>query len=433
MKIQFKLAPVFKDHMMFQSNKKIRIFGSCRKGTEIKVDFLNQKTKIKTKSETFLIELDAFNASDKGFSFTVSSKKQSETYYNCLIGDIYLFIGGINLDLPLKNSLHKDDLFNDKVRILDLENDIDDDYPIWRTAGREVLWESSALAHVFAKQMSYSFKTPIGVVVCSKEDASIFSLMSHRDVETHFESHNFIKHHSGDEKLYPSHLYKNILRKIAPMSIKTIIIYQGENDCKHCFLYGGCMSRIVVSYRLLFKDETIPYVIVQLSGYNYKNSTDEEVAHIRDVQTNLAANSSSIFIASAIDIGEEENIVLKDKSVLARRIVNVILDKVHNTMKNSVSPSYYSYNVVEGGINIYTKNNYLNLKSKSGRSIGFEASKDGEEFYRLNTVKVMNNKIVIKDITDVKEIRYAYEKFPVCDIYTTNDLPLLPFKILLVE
>jgi hypothetical protein len=41
----------------------------------------------------------------------------------------------------------------------------------------------------------------------------------------------------------------------------------------------------------------------------------------------------------------------------------------------------------------------------------------------------MNGRIIIKDLPDAKEIRYAYQKFPFCDIYTTNELPLLPFRI----
>lgn len=183
----------------------------------------------------------------------------------------------------------------------------------------------------------------------------------------------------------------------------------------------------------MFKTKKLPYVIVQLAGYNYPNISDECIAHIRHSQTCLADDVKKIFIASAIDVGDADNLVLRNKTLIAKRIANVILEKIHGLAKNSISPAYYSYKKEEDGITIFTKNNFLNLKSKSGRNLGFLASKDGIDFYELKTVNILSNRIIIKRIHNVQEIRYAYESFPACDIYTTNDLPLLPFKIKLVE
>jgi hypothetical protein len=433
MKKQFTLAPIFKDNMMFQSNKPIRIFGECKKGTEIKVSFLEQSIKFKAKSETFLIELKPLEASEEEFSFTVSSKKQIETYNKCLIGDIYLFIGGMNVSQTLKDSPHEDDLVNDKVRILDMENDFEDDFLIWKTAGRESMEESSALAYVFAKQISGQ-KTPVGVIVCSNEDSTIFSMMCHRDIDSHFDLNKYVKvHNEDDDRLLIACMYENIYRKISPMSLNSIVIYQGENDCKHGNIYASCMSRIITSYRLMFKDEKLAYVVVQSAGYNYPDATDDCIAHIRHSQTCLANDGKKIYIASAIDIGDANNIVLKNKTLIAKRIANVILEKIHNLTKNSISPTYYSYERDVDGIIIYIKNNYSNLKSKSGRSIGFYASKNGVDFEELKTVNIMSDRIIIRRIKDIREIRYAHDKYPVCDVFTTNGLPLLPFKIKLVE
>ena len=79
MKNYFTLAPIFTENMMFQANKPIRIFGTCKKGIEIKVEFLYHSSRIRTKSESFMIELNPLEATNKSFSFTVKSKKQEVT------------------------------------------------------------------------------------------------------------------------------------------------------------------------------------------------------------------------------------------------------------------------------------------------------------------------------------------------------------------
>ena len=71
----------------------------------------------------------------------------------------------------------------------------------------------------------------------------------------------------------------------------------------------------------------------------------------------------------------------------------------------------------------------MNLLSKSGQYLGFTYTENGTDFYPLTNVKIENNRIIIKKDKDYKEIRYAMKKFPICDIITSNNLPLLPFYI----
>lgn len=437
MKKHFKLAPIFKDNMMFQANKPIQVFGTCKKGVEIKVSFLNQTRKLKTKSTEFIIELDPLDVIDKGFSFTVYTKKQEETFNNCLVGDIFLFVGGMNVHLPLKESSHKEDLNRQNIRFLDVKDAVsEDDYDfcIWKTPGIESFGDDSAIGYMFAKQLSNKLDSPIGVIVCSKCDSSIFSLLSETDIKSHIGLYNYVKENNeGLNQLHISLLFERVISRLAPMSLNSIIIYQGENDHRHSNLYEVGVSRVIKSYRMLFKDNKLPCVIVQLAGNNYPLVDAESIGHIRNVQSCIVDDTKKIFIASAIDIGDKEDLILREKRQIADRITNVVLEKIFKRGKNSTSPTYYSYKREEDDIVIYTKNNYLDLVSRSGKYRGFEGSIDGTEYFDLKNVSVLKDRIIIKRVQDIKEIRYAYDKYPLCDIYTTNNLPLLPFKIKLIE
>ncbi|MCK7487914.1 MAG: hypothetical protein MZU97_22315 [Bacillus subtilis] len=52
-------------------------------------------------------------------------------------------------------------------------------------------------------------------------------------------------------------------------------------------------------------------------------------------------------------------------------------------------------------------------------------------FQPVQTVKLLLNQIILDGVKGAKEIRYGYDNHPHCDIYSANDLPLLPFRIVL--
>ncbi len=441
MKKHFTLAPIFKDNMVFQANKVIRIFGECKKGIEISISFLDQEIKFKTKTEEFLIELDAVPIQEKGFSFTLYTKKHEETFYNCLVGEVFLFAGGQNASLPLKDSYHEDNYDNCNVRILNLNKGLDKNLEFtndieWNICGRSCFEDVSALGYLFAKYLNAKVSVPIGIISCNHKDASVFSWLSNQDVSTHLVIDEYTKLAKANDiqpSLNTSKLYEELIKEIIPLSLKAVIFYQGESDYAHHSLYESAIIRIIKSYRMNFKDAGLPFVITQIAGYEYPEADDESISNIRLVQSALMDESNNIYIASAVDLGEEDNPCPKDKMAIAKRITNVVLEKLFKIGKNSISPTYYSYQHHKDGLVIYTQNNYLNLVSHSNQNLGFTYSVNGRDFFDIKHIEILNNRIVIKDIENIREIRYAFKKYPFCDIYTTNELPLLPFRIHLID
>jgi sialate O-acetylesterase len=426
--------------MVFQSGKPLRFFGTCKKGVQITIEFLDQEVTFKTKSTEFLVELDPVQVVDKGFSFSIYTKKQIETIYNCLFGDVYFFVGGKNVYMPLKETYHEDDYDNCDVRFIDLKKGLDSDYNFtnevdWNLCGKRSMDDYSALGYLFAKYLHTHIDIPLGIISCNHHDSTVFSFLGKVDTDTHLGISSFLS--SLDESiindLHVNRLFDSLIEPIIPFSMKTIVFYQGESDYSHYDLFEAAIIRVIKSYRIHFKDTDLPFIITQLAGYNYPYALDEQIGVIRDVQSSLMDESKKIYVVSAIDLGDENHVCPKDKLVLAKRLTNIALEKFYKVGKNSISPSFYSYRMQQDGIVIYTQNNYLNLVSHSNQFLGFTYSKNGKDFYDVKNVEIMNNRIIIKDTENVKEIRYAYKKYPFCDIYTTNELPLLPFRIKLID
>jgi len=435
MKQQFALAPIFRDNMMFQANKPIRIFGTCKKGVEITVVFLDEVVKFKSKSDEFLVEFEPVPFRDKGFSFSLFTKKQEITIYNCLIGDVYLFVGGKNAYMPLKESYHEVDYEDSEIRFLDMNKVLDKQLkyafnPQWLIAGKSDLADFSALSFLFAKHMHQVTKSPIGIITCNHFNASIFSWLGAKEINSHIDMYEYVMKQPKELALHSSVFYDTMVSLLAPSSLKAIILYQGEDDFRHPGLYSVALQRIVQTYRTLFDDQALPFIITQIAGGIYPESDGIAISKIRLIQSAMMNDEKMVYVASAVDLGDEENNYVKEKMVFAKRLVNVVLEKCDRMTKNAISPMYYSHNYRGDEMVIFTHNNYLNLVSHSTKNLGFTYSSDGKNFKEITDIKLVNNQIVLNGLKNAVEVRYGYRDYPVCDIYTTNELPLLPFRII---
>jgi sialate O-acetylesterase len=438
MRKRFWLASVFTDNMIFQANKTIRIFGECKKGIDLYIEFLDQSQKIKTKSDSFLFELLPEDYQEKSFSFKIYSKKQEEVFYNCQIGEVFLVTGGQNINLSLDDTFYSEEgNLNADVRFFELneeyiEKSVYEEENLWKQYGKNDLHNQSAFSYIFARTLFESSKIPIGVITCRNKESTIFSWMSKSDLDSNKEitrllESNTQKNNPIDFK--PAYIYDKYIKNIMPFGLSGIIFYQGETDFLIHNLYETAFQQIIKCYRLGFKDHNLPIILTQIAGYNYPQSDDLSISSLRLAQTELMNDANKTYTVSAVDLGEEDNLTPKNKTIIARRLAAVVMDKVFKKGKNSLSPTYYSYQKQNGVIVLNTHNNYMNLISRSKKNMGFTYSEDGVNFKDVTDIELRGSQIVLRNIGKAVELRYCFNKFPFCDIYTTNDLPLLPFRI----
>ena len=418
----FELAEIFNDNMVFQSGKPIKIFGKCKKNLDMRFKLLDNEIKFKTDSNTFMVEFPAIEDRETSFSFTVETKKEEITVYNCVIGDVYLFLGGMNISMTLADSFHNQDYDFLSLRFFTEKTD---NYE-WVVADKSNFETFGALAYLFSKGMHEIIKTPIGIINCTHKGSRIFSWMSNSDIKSNKEI-KMITDKYSDETRMP--LYRMVKEKVVPFQIKAIIFYQGENDYPYYSIYENALRMIIKSLRFDFNDLKLPFILIQIAGYDHPDADDYNISMIRIAQSNITSEKDNIYLVSAIDFGDPEDINPKDKHLVAKRLTNLVLEKLYHIGKNTISPQYFSYQEYPDYIMILTKDNYLNLVSKSGQYLGFTYTVDGKDFQTLKDITIRHNMILIQKNQDMKEIRYAMKKYPTCDIVTTNDLPLLPFYI----
>lgn len=422
MKRSFILADVFTDNMIFQAEKPIKIFGKCKKNTVINFKLLETQLCIKTKSDYFEVEFPSMSFRENAFSISIFTKKEKVTLYNCQIGDVYLFLGGMNVSMPLSESYDSLDYDSLDLRFFKCS----EDGSAWQVANRENFKLFGALSYLFAQRMHEIVKTPIGIIDCSHHNSRIFSWMSILDIQNNKEIKLLTTKYKSEERLL---LYTKLKDKIIPFQVKAVIFYQGENDYPYFSIYEQALKTIIKTFRIDFNDIKLPFFIIQIAGYDHPEADDYSVSMIRIAQSKASSLKDEVYIVSAIDSGDSGEIKPKDKHLIANRLTNLVLERLFKIGKNNISPSIFSYQVFPNKVTILTKDNYLNLVSKSAKHIGFEQTENGIDFFPISDIKINNNMISLTINEKTKEIRYAMKRFPACDIITTNDLPLLPFQI----
>lgn len=471
----FTLAPIFTDGMVLQAEKPIKIFGTCKKGIEIVVTFPHQEVKIKTKDEFFQVEVEPLKATKQGFSFTVSSKKQSLTIYNCLIGEVFFLVGETNIRFPLKESFHQVVKEIPYIRYYEVPRvpymNAHEDYPkhfkfepSWKISNQENADSFSAVGYFISTMLYENLKVPVGIVTYSEEDLSIFSLIDEKyllsstklrrmivsyqkELEKYeyeqeyfsiFEQElSYIREGGGYRTLpmgprhfnRPGGMYHLLQNVLGNYPVKALIYYQGESDWAHEDIYDEAMKKMIDSLRSLLGDSKLPVFYTQLAAFTYPGLEKNRMAKLREAQANCMNSTDNIYMASAIDLGESDNMTPKDKAAISERLANIILEKVYKIGKNTLSPSYFSYQINKDKLVIYTQHNPLNLVSNSMQNLGFFVSTDRVNYEECRNVKIENNQILIPFNRKMKEVEYGFINNPHMDIYSSNGLPLLPFRI----
>ena len=363
--------------------------------------------------------------------------------------------------------------------------------PKWSHCTKEEALKFSAIGYLVASQLNKTLNRPIGIISCNMGDTSVFSwidsaslknnlaiksyldfyqteLDKYRSIEDYNERFNkqlprlmefygqidkgiksglpSDKAHEEAYKYYPdpyipigpkhynrpAGCYEMMIEKIIPLSVKGFLFYQGESDHQNSKIYEEGLRTLITSVRKNFLNPALPFIHVQIANYSYPGTEMDAIPVVRDAQNNCIDVNNHVYMVSALDQGESENIHPRDKRIVSKRLTDVILEFIYKAKDHSLSPQYLNHQILKDeSILIKLKNNDLPLKSLSGLNKGFCAKTTDSLIIPIENVVINENSILIQNVNHYQEIRYGFENNPIVDIYSKNDLPLLPFRIIL--
>jgi len=230
----------------------------------------------------------------------------------------------------------------------------------------------------------------------------------------------------------PAGLYECMLKRVVPYTLGGVIYYQGESDDHRPEAYYHLFDSMINAWRREFREETLPFLCVQLPVHHYEGDTvPDKWCAIREAQMRLHQEGVVTGIAVALDCGEYNNIHPVHKTEVARRLAVQALYHVFGkgTEEEIYGPVYRSCigNGPELLISFYHAEYGFTVKGEEIKNFEI-AGADGK--FVPAKAEVKGSAIVLKS-TEVEApvaARYMWVDYAEVTLFGANGLPVAPFR-----
>jgi sialate O-acetylesterase len=225
-----------------------------------------------------------------------------------------------------------------------------------------------------------------------------------------------------------STIYNAMVAPLGPLGITGVAWYQGEADVGQPG-YDRRLAAWMANWRKQFGDQQLPFLIVGLAGWGKPVSHPAESgwAALIDEQRLAVQRDPRAALASAIDLGEPDDIHPSNKQEVGRRLALAAHKLVYGD-RGAMGPLPLSATRQGNSIVVtFTKP----LQVLSGKNANaFELCGGSTGTCRYAEARVQGSRVIVAgDARPVSRIRYAWADYPVVNLYDEEMLPAPVFEI----
>lgn len=235
--------------------------------------------------------------------------------------------------------------------------------------------------------------------------------------------------HAPKNPLRPHGLYDTMIRRIIPYTLRGVLYYQGESDDQRPEGYRTMLTSLIAQWRRDFRDEHLPFLLVQLPIYTVPEAPDaQHWCPIREAQAWVYKTIRNTGLAVIFECGEFAEIHPKEKREPARRLYLQALCHVYGLETENTCAPMYRYHLYEkDGIRLFFDHAESGLTARSQG--GFEVcGTDG--IWHAADAEICRDTILVKstDVPHPTAARYGWRNYLDVSIFAGNGLPLAPFR-----
>ena len=230
--------------------------------------------------------------------------------------------------------------------------------------------------------------------------------------------------------LRPCGLYKTMLSRVMPYTLRGFWYYQGENDDNRPDSYAQLLTVLINRWRKDWGDETMPFLIVQLPMFSYEGEESRtNWAELREAQMQVFRTLRNTGLAVTMDCGEYNNMHPADKRTVAHRLALQALYRVYRAIPAIDAEAPYCKNAYASG-GAYILQFSQPVVAKDGEAAVFElAGTDGVYYpaiaeFRDNFVRLTSPNVRIP-----ASMRYAWRNWCDVGVYGKNGIPVASFRM----
>lgn len=229
----------------------------------------------------------------------------------------------------------------------------------------------------------------------------------------------------------PCGLYETMLQRVVPYTLAGCIYYQGESDDHRPYDYYHLFRNMIGLWRREFRDETLPFLCVQLPVHHYLSDTVmDKWCPIRQAQMQLHKEGIVTGIAVTLDCGEYNNIHPSHKKEVGRRLALQALYHVYHVLPKELvyGPIFQKYEVTNHIVTLYFDYAKGGFLQTADTLTGFELADETGEFIPCEA-KIQGTSIVLTAPQDFIPVhaRYFWADYAEVTLFGKNHIPVAPF------
>jgi sialate O-acetylesterase len=232
----------------------------------------------------------------------------------------------------------------------------------------------------------------------------------------------------------PANIYNGVLKPTIGYGIRGVIWYQGESNADRAYQYRALFPLMIKSWREEWGQGDFPFYWVQLADFMHEvaNPGESAWAELREAQTMTMDKLPATGEAVIIDLGEDKDIHPRDKQNVAKRLARWALARDYKVDVPYQSPRYKGMEKVGNKVVITVDHaGKGGLRTFDVQEIrGFAVAGPDKKFHKAEAKFVGHHKIEVScdEVADPAAVRYAWADNPICNVYSSDGLPLTPFR-----
>lgn len=228
-------------------------------------------------------------------------------------------------------------------------------------------------------------------------------------------------------------LYNGMIAPLRGYGFKLAAWYQGEANVGAASEYRDLLPMLFADWRRELNTPELPFLVAQLSSIDRPVAAPARSAwaELREAQAEAVTADQRAALAVTIDVGDRYDIHPTQKTIVGERLARAARSIVYGHATTAGGPE--ATTVERAGSDLIVRFRHANggLKAYSGNvAIGFEACQRDKCYYVPGTLH--GDAAVLlpaANRADVTHVRYAWADAPYVNLYSTDDLPAVPFEL----
>jgi len=373
----------FSDGAVLQRDRAVVIRGDADPGAQIHVRLGDETISTHADTEGRWQIIAGAHPAWTRLDADIRSASEHIEVRDLLFGDVWLASGQSNIAWTINKSadaeLHKADADQPALRFVAIPTTIADTprrslTANWFASSPETIGDISAISYHFGRRIQSETGVPVGIILGIWGGTWIESWIPHEvlaadpDFSPAFERwQGVLDAHPAARARYevalrdwleayrangnqpppghprpeaprgpghphqPASVFNGLVHPLAGTPLRGVIWYQGESNTRRAWIYRRLLPAMINSWRELWDDPVLPFVVAQLPRYGRPAAfdADSEWAALRESQRIAVDQTPHTALAVLIDTGEPDQIHPSDKLTPGIRIADTALASVY--------------------------------------------------------------------------------------------------------